>query len=462
MPRQRTFHLVLVLAALGLLLLIFYPRHPREDAPPEIAPPLPRGGGARVVAIEKVTATDTLRLIRAEGMWHLREPIRDLGSLRMVRELLRATEELEVVRFIRAESLGVFGLDPPRVRLRLMRHGGEVVEILTGTRAPTSGGAYVTWEGVPGVVLTTPQFITRFMDVGLFEWREREMLPPSRAGIDSVWVAWDGGRARLARLAHEEWLFLEPAGLDADGLACERTVAAFWRFPFTRFLDDPAEAARAGLDPPRATWWVFRADRCDTLYIGDRVSDEEMAVQLAGRSPGLIRDDLFVLLTGGARALEARRLFWAEPHAVVALALIGPGGGAYLEREGGDWYARALTQPEIDSLRAGVRPRTARNERVPWRDPSLAGDLINLLSMQSPGWLDSLRAPARVEAFPLQIHLWDRAGALEWAGVRDPQRSQTPAAVGHRHPRQPLEVPPDLYQRWTLRRERVRERVPGR
>ncbi len=455
MARPRALHLVLVLAALGLLLLIVYPRGPREDAPPIITPPLPRGGGAAVVAIEKVTAGDTLRLVRAEGQWHLREPIQDLGSLRMVRELLRATEELEVVRFIRADTLGVFGLDPPRARLRLMTHGGDVVEILTGTRAPTSGGAYVTWDGVPGVVLTTPQFITRFMDVGLFEWREREILPPSRAGIDSVWVAGKDEFARLARLAHEEWVFLEPAGLDADGLACERTVAAFWRFPITRFLDDPEEAARAGLDPPRATWWIFRGDRCDTLYIGNRISDEEMAVQLAGRSPALIRDDLFDLLTGGVRALEARRLFWTEPHAVVAMALLGPGTGAYLEREGGDWYARSLTEREVEVLREGERPRTARNERSVWRDPPLSGDLINLLSMQSPGWLDTLSTPAQPEAFPLQLYLWDRADSLEWAGVRNPQESTVPAAVGHRHPRRLLEVPPDLYQRWSLRRDRI-------
>jgi len=458
MRGQRIVHLLLGLAVVLLLVIILYPSEREPQVPAAIGAPLARGAGAAVIAIERVSARDTLRLVRDGGQWYLRAPLEDLGSLRMARELLRALEELTILRFIPTDSLAAYGLAPPRTRLRLLSHGGETLEVSVGGYAPASGAGYLTWDGVPGVVLTTPRFMARFLEVDLFEWREREILPPTRAAIDSVWIEWPAETARLRRLDREEWVFLEPAGVDADGLSCERTVAAFWRFSFTRFLDDPVEARAAGLDPPQATWKIYRAGRCDTLRMGTRHGDGEMVMQLAGRVPGLVRDDLYTNLTGGIQALEARRLLWVAPHAVRTLVLMGEGVGACLVQRGANWYARALTAQEQEAVLAGGPLDAAADSLAIHRDASLAGDLINLLSLQAPRWLDPLATPATAADFPLQIHIWDPAGRHHWAGLARPGEGTAAAAVGARHPRRPLELPRELYTRWAARRDRIADR----
>lgn len=459
MRAQRYLHLLLLLAAVTMALLLYLKPRRTEDEILRPAGPLRAGGGAAVLALERIGVGDTLRVVRDGGMWYLRSPIDDLASTRMVKELLRSLEDLDAIRYLDTDSLERYGLDPPRVRMTLELYGGQRTEVLAGAYAPTSGGAYLTWPGLDGVALATPQVMTRFMESDLFQWREREMLPPVRAAIDSVWIRWPDHSARLRRHDHEVWTILEPAGRVADGLSCERTVAAFWRFPYGEFIDDPAVARQAHLDDaPLATWIVFRAGRADTLLIGPRAIENQMVVQLKGRSPGLIRDELFHFLTGGIEALEARRLLWAEPHQVVSLVLTDETGGVLFHREGRAWHSRPLTAPDFDLLAAGLAPDTRGGASRPASDPALSGDLANLLDLQAIRWLASWEEEADPSDFPLSIHLWDLGQEHQWAGFAPSADEGYWVAVSSRHPDRPMEIPADPAERWTLRMARARAR----
>ncbi len=458
MRAQRLFHLLLLLAAVTLVIFLFLqPRKAKEEAV-RPAGPLRPGGGAAVLALERIGVGDTLRVVRDEGMWFLRSPIDDLASTRMIKELLRSLENLDPIRYLETDSLARYGLDPPRVRMTLDLYGGQRTEVLAGAYAPTSGGAYLTWPGLGGVVLATPQVMTRFMESDLFQWREREILPPVRAAIDSLWIQWPDHSARLRRHDHEVWTILEPARRDADGLSCERTVAAFWRFPYSEFIDDPAIARQAHLeDAPLATWIVFRAGRADTLLIGPRAIENQMVVQLKGRSPGLIRDELFLFMTGGIEALEARRALWAEPHQVVSLVLADESGGVLFHREGRAWYSRLLTAPDFDLLAAGLAPDGATGASHPAADPSLGGDLTNLLDLQTLRWLPALDDEVDPNGFPLSIHLWDLGQEHQWAAFAPSTEDGYWGVVSSRHPRRPMEIPAAVAEHWLRRLDRTRQ-----
>jgi hypothetical protein len=456
---------LLICAAVVLLILLIRTWNPGRPPPMGPPPPLRTGEGAQIVSVERSGGTFDLRLERQRGTWRMVAPLGDLARARSVRELLRGLEELAPRRILTTADRAPYGLEPPRYRLVLRTTGGREIEFWVGDAAPASGGVYAWWAGLDGVALLAPAITERFFSDDLLFWRERELLPPARSVIDSTWVFWPEEKARMLRLGQERWAFLEPSDREADGLSCERTVAAFWRFQFMEFFDDPGTWQDLGLDPPLATWIVFRAGRVDTLRIGRRLSAGEMVVQLAGRSPGRVRDDLLEYLTGGVAVLEARQVVrgrWREQELV---AVAAPAAGRAFRRRGGRWQTRALRAGERAALRGGTAPDTAGGTWQRADDPALGGDLARLFELKGEAWLERRAAPPRAEDTALRVHLWDRTGTHQWvyfcqdaaaggAPGRDASSDALPAlevVIGSRFPRRPMRVPSTVAVPWQLR-----------
>jgi hypothetical protein len=463
--RQRGFQVaLLLLAALLAVVLVRSGRLERAAQRAQTRPALlPTGGAAGLSAIEIRSSARDLRLERAGEDWHLVRPLADFANARRVRELLRALESIEVVRDLGIDSLARYELDPPRVRITLERAGGELRELRLGTGAPGSGNVYATWTGLGSVVLVPRFFAQQFIVSDALDWREREILPFERAPIDSVWVETGGQPVRVRRLGPDAWAFLTPEAGEADPISCERTVAAFWRFEYTEFFDDPASLDTLGLRPPLATWVIFRGARVDTLAIGRRLDETTMAVRVAGRSPGRMRADLFEYLTGGASALEVRRPLRGEVGTVEAVVLVGATSArAYVRRENA-WFQTGLDATARAACERGVAPAPDAAALTRVTDPAIDQDVANLFELRGDRWLAPLARDAEADDYPLRIHLWSRAGGHMWvyfapdAASRAPAtpRSGAPAftglAVGDRFPRRPMAVDSEAVWRWHLR-----------
>jgi hypothetical protein len=465
--RLRWVQWILILLAVLLLVLLMRSRAPESKRTSlELWPcPLQKGQGASIVAIHLLRDPSPLRIERRKGRWWIREPVEDLASVGMVRELLRALEGLEIHRLLDVDSLSDFGLDPPWAILSLQSSAGMELEMRVGDSAPASGDVYVTWTGLSQVA-TVPRFlVSRFFSGELFLWREREMLPPGRAAIDSIWIAWPDAGARLERRGQDNWIFLEPADREADGLTCERAAAAFWRFPYTRFFDNRRDWPALGLDEPRARWIIFRGDGVDTLLIGRRLEETAMVVQRLGRVPGAARADLYDLLTGGVAALESRALLRGRPRAVAVVLVVAQDANRCYRRWREGWRAGVLAPEMLAEAERGVMPDTAT---VAWRrisDPALEGDLRNLFALRGdwvPGTVEE-RSPS---GFPLRIHLWSEDGKREWilfrsegsagelgsaAGAGRGVPRLAGVGLGSRFPRQSMRIESETLYRWRLR-----------
>ncbi len=282
MSGQRTVQWVLILIALALLVVLIRQRQSAVETVVEVPTPLRKGDGARINRIERNAGPVDLILEREDGRWKLREPVADLASERMVRGLLRHFEEPGIQRTLESGDSGAFGLDPPRGILRFRFRNGRELEIAIGDATPSGESVYASWTGLGKVAIVPKYVANRYYETDLLYWREREPLPPLPSQIDSVWVSWPGERARIRRHDRESWELLAPADRVADGLACARAVASFWRFPFDRFFDDARPLAELGLDAPAAVWIIHRAGRRDTLAIGARTESHQMVLQLRG------------------------------------------------------------------------------------------------------------------------------------------------------------------------------------
>lgn len=455
--------LLLAMAAVlvGVLIVTQSDQERPEDP---VSPPLRTGEGAQVVALHATNGPDRVELERVAGTWYLRAPVADLASTRMIRELFRTLENTQIRRVIELGDPARFGLAEPAQSMTLVMRDGREISWSLGDTAPASGEVYMRWTGLAGVALVAPYMRTRFFEADLMLWRERDMLPPARQEIDSVRVILrDGTEIRMKRHAREEWSFLNQPQSEADGLECERAAAAFWRFPFTAFLDDPREWPPLELDPPHATWIIHRGEKVDTLFFGTRVNEEHMAARLAGRAPGLVRNDLYDRLTGGLPYLEMRHLLGGRPKRQLVLLLTDDEGGYCYARWGTGWHARALNERELAAAIAGTCPDTTSGDWEPARDPALAGDIENLYQLKGDGWVLPPE-PLAAEAYrSLRMHLWDYDGthryayfqATEDARNGDPE-SFAGRALGSRLPKRPMFVHSVTIERWRGRLLRSR------
>jgi hypothetical protein len=459
---QRIVQWVLLVAAV-VLLIVWVRTRPgsRGESAPDAPPPLARGEGASVIGLVFTQPTGRWTLDLEGDRWWIREPVRDLASARMVRELLRALEELEVRRRLETDSLARHGLDPPALTLQLREAGSVVRELRIGAAAPASGDAYAAWTGLRGVAIIPRFIVTRFFSPDLFVWRERELLPPMAQAVDSVWITAGGERVRAQRTAAEQWVFLSPRDREADPLSLERTVAGFWRLNFGGFIDDPAQWGGLGLDPPRATWVVFRGGRADTVRVGARIDPLTIILQTGVRPPGRAPAELYGYLAGGLAALEARTAIAGSATELAHLLLAGPGRARLYARVAGRWRVAEVSPGGAQTrLEAGSLADTVG---LAWQDavdPTLDGDAADLYAAPGETWLRPLSRPPGPSAFPLRIHLWDRAHRHAWVFL-EPERGEAPGsrgalgpaarAVGSRFPTKPMRVRLGGLLRWEKR-----------
>jgi len=494
---HRSWWLQIGLGLLALALAVFYLRDlgRREPAePPLPGPPLARGMGAQVMGIERTAppaagddqggAAVAIALERQDPFWRIRTPVDDLASSQTVGELLRAIEELRVERYLEQGELADFGLAPPRHKLVLSGRGAQRLEIDVGDYTSSGLEVYARWSGLDGIAIVPRYLKTRFLDSDLKPWRESELVPPRPAAIDSVTIGLPAGRLRVQRLDHKVWRFLEPADREADGLACERAIASFWRFPFTEFVDDPRHWDGLGLDPPQAIWTVYRGGAADTLAIGARLDDGRMAAQLRGRAPGIAADEPYSLLIGGLEALELRRLFRGQPRDQRVVVIVGEGAGRVYRLRAGGWSARDLKPGELPVVATGQLPDTSGGDWSALSDPAFTGDLANLLAVSGARWTDPLAQPADPSRDPAAwaILLWAVGGGRDWAlfypddpaalrRLTQPEPARgAPAtgppqfagrAVGAGQPARPMQISSAAVFNWLLRLSRPLSAEPA-
>ncbi len=427
---QRALQGILLLASLVVLVALIrsWKLERRPDEREAALGPLPPGAGAGIVGFTLTRQGDTLRAVREEDRWRITKPVSDLASARMVRELFRNLEELRAARLLDTAERAPYGLDPPRMVLALEVARswdtgpmvGPMVRIEIGDEAPGSSAYYAIWEGLPGVALVPGFVVQRFFLSDAFAWRERDMLG-STAPIDSVHVsaaAGARGPASLQVSAHREgpqrWTFRIPPGRSADALALERATNGFWRSPFTGFFDNPAQRATLGLDPPAATWVLFRGREIDTLAIGRRLENGEMVLRADGRPPGRVAGETYDLLTGGVAALESRRFMTGSRGQVDRFLLATPDGGVFFSRGAKGWQRVSIPPARLAQLDRDAPPDTTLRSWQPVTDPSLEDDVGDLFELQGSAMPPpSGRAPAG-EDYRLRIRLWGPEGFHQW------------------------------------------------
>lgn len=162
--------------------------------------------------------------------WQLTAPTREDAEAFAVNKLMGALEYASVVRRIQPSEVDrhAFGLDSPRMLVRLTMGSIHYVLALGKPAASPEGSAYleVSGEGVPepGVCIVSASLVSE-LSLGAGQLRGRQVMPYLSSSLSKLRLEGEGGVRTLAKVKGIIWRF--------DGMNGELRLA---REPFDRVL----------------------------------------------------------------------------------------------------------------------------------------------------------------------------------------------------------------------------------
>ena len=248
--------------------------------------------------LELLRGDDALVLAKGAGGWSLSAPMTDGADQEAVERYLRNLLECEREKVVvdsaaaSADEAAQYGLDAPRLKVRLQTEDGTEQVVAFGADSPTDRFTYAQLQGDNPEIFVVRAWRFDNLDKRAFDLRDRRVLAFAKDEVMQVQRWGTGGAAVLAR-AEPDWQLREPVAARADADAMDGLLDK---------MDQAEIEAFVAEDPD--------ADSLATYGLGERASLVEIA-----------------LLVGEDRA-EKR------------LAI----GGA---DEQGRWYARDASRPQV-------------------------------------------------------------------------------------------------------------------
>ncbi|MXY81498.1 MAG: DUF4340 domain-containing protein [Gemmatimonadetes bacterium] len=248
--------------------------------------------------LELLRGDDALVLDKGTGGWNLSAPMTDGADQEAVERYLRNLLECEREKVVvdsaaaSAEEAAQYGLDAPRLKVRLQTEGGAEQVVAFGADSPTDRFTYAQLQGDNPEIFVVRAWRFDNLDKLAFDLRDRRVLAFAKDEVMQVQRWGAGGAAVLAR-AEPDWQLREPVIARADADAVNGLLDK---------IDQAEIEAFVAEDPD--------ADSLAAYGLGERASQVEIA-----------------LLVGADRA-EKR------------LAI----GGA---DDQGRWYARDASRPQV-------------------------------------------------------------------------------------------------------------------
>ncbi len=178
--------------------------------------------------LELLRGSDALVLDKGASGWNLSAPMTDGADQEAVERYLRNLRESEREKVIvdsaaaTAEEAAQYGLDAPRLRVRLQTEDGTERVVAFGSDSPTDSFTYAQLQGDNPEIFAVRAWRFDNFDKRAFDLRDRRVLAFAKDEVVQVQRWGAGGAAVLAR-AEPGWQLREPvaarAAADAvDGL----------------------------------------------------------------------------------------------------------------------------------------------------------------------------------------------------------------------------------------------------
>ena len=168
--------------------------------------------------LELLRGDDTLVLDKGTGGWNLSAPMTDGADQEAVERYLRNLRECEREKVVvdsaaaSAEEAAQYGLDAPRLKVRLQTEDGAEQVVAFGADSPTDRFTYAQLQGDNPEIFVVRAWRFDNLDKRAFDLRDRRVLAFAKDEVMQVQRWGTGGETVLAR-AEPDWQMREPVVL---------------------------------------------------------------------------------------------------------------------------------------------------------------------------------------------------------------------------------------------------------
>ena len=278
----------------------------------------------------------------AEYKWQMIKPVDwTADSVRVGRLLDTLLGAHWQRRLEKQENLAEFGLEPPRVRVKLWDKKGGTAELLVGDESPSGEFFYASPPDSKGEVWLLPGKERLQISLTLFDLRYKAALDFVVANVAEIKLERDAKEVfRLGRQGKGDkakWSFAggEPASAEdvRDWLFQIHGIRAM------DFVDTGIDQKAMGLTKPSRRLTLTMSDQSRVgLVVGDKAKTgaESYMRRLAGGPVLIVKDKGLSVLDKSVKDLAYRKVWQIEREQVVALDIQGPDGKtrSYIKDEG--------------------------------------------------------------------------------------------------------------------------------
>jgi hypothetical protein len=298
---------------------------------------------------EEVSAVEIIRpehpaiALQREGeKWVVREPIQTVADDMNVNSLLTNINSALIDRTFEDVSPEEYGLEPPRLVLRVRSRDDAEKTLELGKDDFTGSKIYARFSGEPKVHLVSGSLFTA-ADKEVMSWRSKKVLVMQRDRVQAIEIQRPSGQVVL-RKQDDHWHLQSPMRERADQSAVTSLLSNLEWAETTQFVEEkPDQLARYGLDSPVAAVRIQEAgtDTWKSLELGRRDGEEYFA-RNADRTPVFtVKPEVYDRLTQDLWSFRDKDIIDVEQDQVAQMRIRRGEEELVLKREEMKWLVES-------------------------------------------------------------------------------------------------------------------------
>ncbi|MSQ47050.1 MAG: DUF4340 domain-containing protein [Deltaproteobacteria bacterium] len=275
MNQRKSLLMIVILLILGGY--IYLVESPREQKAAEEKKLVTLDKDA-IVEIALTYPDRAVTLKKTDGKWRIIQPVEADADESTVNNLITAVIDAEVKRTLDEvpQDLTVYGLNAPRVKMKLVLKDGKPLPLVSlGKNTPVGSSVYAQKEGMQKILLL-PQTLRTELAKEVKDLRDRTILTFSDDEVRKIAIRAADSEIVLQK-ADSGWKLEKPISAKADDMEVRTFLSNLRSIRAQDFLEDPTlEPKEFGLAPPQleVTLTIGTDNAQKTIQLGNEKTND--------------------------------------------------------------------------------------------------------------------------------------------------------------------------------------------
>jgi len=313
-----------------------------------------------IVGLSIQNAKGTYSAVRMGEDWEINAPLNTAGEAAqwngIAGKIAEATTDREITD--KLTNLGAYGLDNPRVTVKMTLGDGSQKTLLVGYESKVSkGGAttFVKWADSTRIVNTSNSLFTQ-LDKSLFDLRNKSIFSVDQPRVGKITLVGDKEKVVLEKIANR-WMITEPVLLPAMPNAISSLISGFNGLKARDFVEEEPTSLKPYQLDKSARRVIFQYDDGSTreeIRIGKQRSEDELFIHWLGKHPVAIIDtNQAKRFAKSAFDFQEKKLKSFEMNVVDRFTIVGENPLAIHKKDSTGWFSSngdSLDTEKVESL----------------------------------------------------------------------------------------------------------------